>query len=83
MSKIFKPMTMENLVKILDEKEASRLKKLYEEWEKKQAQGGNKQNNSQGQSSGGMMGGFGGMGGMGGMMGGFSNAIGGGMSGRY
>ena len=70
MSKIFKPMTMENLVKILDEKEASRLKKLYEEWEKKQAQGGNKQNNSQGQSSGGMMGGF-------------SNAIGGGMSGRY
>ncbi len=83
MSKIFKPMTMENLVKILDEKEASRLKKLYEEWEKKQAQGGNKEQNSQGQSSGGMMGGFGGMGGMGGMMGGFSNAIGGGMSGRY
>ncbi len=83
MSKIFKPMTMENLVKMLDEKEASRLKKLYEEWEKKQAQGGNKQNNSQGQSSGGMMGGFGGMGGMGGMMGGFSNAIGGGMGGRY
>ncbi len=80
MSKIFKPMTMENLVKILDEKEASRLKKLYEEWEKKQAQGGNKEHNSQGQSSGGMMGGFGGMGGM---MGGFSNAIGGGMSGRY
>ena len=32
MSKVFKPMTMENIIKILDDKEAARLKKLYEEW---------------------------------------------------
>ena len=70
MSQIFKPMTMQNLVKLLDDKEASRLKKLYEEYEEKRAkEGQNKnQNNSSGMS---------GMGGMGGMMGGLSGMMGG------
>ena len=60
MSKIFVPMTMENLIKILDDKENSRLKKLYEEMLKKQGQ--NKDDHDHGSSqSGGMMGGMGGM----------------------
>ena len=72
MSKVFKPMTMENLIKMLEDKEASRLKKLYEEWEKKQLE---KSQNSNGQNSG--MGGMGGMmGGMGGMMGGLGGLTG-------
>ena len=81
MSKVFKPMTMENIIKILDDKEAARLKKLYEEWEKKQRENpnGNQQNNSGMGGMGGMMGGMGGMmGGLGGMMGG----SGGGNTGR-
>ena len=81
MSKVFKPMTMENIIKILDDKEAARLKKLYEEWEKKQCENpnGNQQNNSGMGGMGGMMGGMGGMmGGLGGMMGG----SGGGNTGR-
>ena len=60
MSKIFVPMTMENLIKILDDKENSRLKKLYEEMLKKQGQGDKNQNQNS-QQSGGMMGGMGGM----------------------
>ena len=72
MSKVFKPMTMENLIQMLEDKEASRLKKLYEEWEKKQLE---KSQNSNGQNSG--MGGMGGMmGGMGGMMGGLGGLTG-------
>ena len=51
-------MNMENLVKMLDDKEESRLQKLYEEWKKKQQEGKGKEN--QQQSSGGGMG-FGGM----------------------
>ena len=67
MSQIFQPMTMQNLVKILDDKETSRLKKLYEEYEEKRLKEG--QNTNQNNSSG--MGGMGGMmGGLGGMMGG-------------
>ncbi len=61
MDKVFQPMTMENLVKMLDDKEEARLQKLYEAWQKKQSEAKNKdqnQNSSQ-QSSGGM--GFGGM----------------------
>ena len=58
MSKVFVPMTMENLVKMLDDKEESRLQNLYEEWKKKQQEGKGKEN--QQQSSGGGMG-FGGM----------------------
>ena len=72
MSSVFKPMTMENLIKVLDEKEASRIKKLAEEWEKKRTERlqQENQNNSGMGSSGGMMGGLGGMmGGLGGMTG--------------
>lgn len=58
MDKVFLPMTMENLVKMLDDKEESRLQKLYEEWVKKQ--GEKKPEQTQTQSSGGGMG-FGGM----------------------
>ena len=71
MSKVFKPMTMENLIKMLEDKEASRLKKLFEEWQKRQLENQKQQN---GQSQGGMMGG---MGGMGGMMGGLGGMMGG------
>ena len=59
MDKVFIPMTMENLVKMLDDKEDARLQKLYEEWEKKK-HSGKKDNPQQQQSSGGGMG-FGGM----------------------
>jgi hypothetical protein len=58
---------------VLEDKEASRIKKLSEEWQKKQLENpqGNNQNNS------GMMGGMGGMmGGMGGMMGGLGGLTG-------
>ncbi len=60
MDKVFVPMTMENLVKILDDKEESRLQKLYEEWQKKQRENQGKDKEQQNQSSGGGMG-FGGM----------------------
>ena len=80
MSKVFKPMTMENLIKMLEDKEASRLKKLYEEWQKKQLenpQGNNNQNNSGMGGMGGMMGGMGGMmGGLGGLTGSGSGSTG-------
>ena len=72
MSNVFKPLTMENLIQILDEKEAARIKKLSEEWEKKRIERlqQENQNNSGMGNSGGMMGGFGGMmGGLGGMTG--------------
>ena len=65
-------MTMDNVVKMLEDKEASRLKKLSEEWEKKQAEI-NKANEN-GNASGGMMGGMGG--GLGGMMGGLGGLTG-------
>ncbi len=61
MDKVFIPMTMENLVKMLDDKEESRLQKLYEEWEQKRKEGKlNNNQNQQSSSSGGGMG-FGGM----------------------
>ena len=72
MSRIFVPMTMENLVKMLDDKEASRLQKLAEEWEKKQREAKDKDNHTQ--QSGGAMGGMGGGMNIGGMAGGLKNA---------
>ena len=66
MSKVFMPMTMENLVKMLDDKEESRLRKLYEEWQKKQSEHKGHQHEQQNSSSGGM--------GFGGMAGGIKNA---------
>jgi hypothetical protein len=61
MDKVFVPLTMENLVKMLDDKEESRLQKLYEEWQKKQQENKGKEHdhNQQSSSGGGM--GFGGM----------------------
>ena len=61
MNKVFLPMTMENLVKMLDDKEDARLQKLYEEWKKKQGEPTtNQQSQTQSSGSGGGMG-FGGM----------------------
>ena len=71
MAKLFKPMTMENIVNMLEEKEEARLKKLYEEWLKKR---GEKKDEPQQQSSGGGMGFGGAMGGMGGL-GGLKNTF--------
>ena len=59
MDKVFVPMTMQNLIKMLDDKEEARLQKLYEEWQKKQQENQGKDDH-QHQSSGGGMG-FGGM----------------------
>ena len=62
MDQLFAPVTMESVIKMIDDREDARLKKLAEERAKKQKQGN--KNNSNG------MGGFGGLGGLGGMMGG-------------
>ena len=59
MNKVFVPMTMENLIKMLDDKEESRLQKLFEEWQKKQQENQGKEKQAQQNSGGGM--GFGGM----------------------
>ena len=67
MDKVFVPMTMENLVKMLDDKEEARLQKLYDEWQKKHQSGQGKNSQQQTQSSGGGMG-------FGGMAGGMKNA---------
>ena len=60
MDKVFLPMTMQNLVKMLDDKEEARLQKLYEEWKKKQGEAKSSGQSQSQQSSGGGMG-FGGM----------------------
>ena len=79
MNRIFAPVTMEQLIEILDKREAIRIVKAEEERRererKKQGKGHNHGN------SGGMMGGMGGMmggsGGLGGMMGGAGGMMGG------
>lgn len=63
MDKLFAPMTMRSLNKMLDDREDERLKKVAEEMEKKRLEEANKGNNNQSM-------GFGGMGGLGGAMGG-------------
>lgn len=63
MDKLFAPMTMRSLNKMLDDREDERLKKVAEEMEKKRLEEANKSNNNQSM-------GFGGMGGLGGAMGG-------------
>ena len=63
MDKLFAPITMETVIKMLNDREDERLKKLAEEAAKRRQQN-NGQNGQGGQSSGGF--GFGGLGGMGG-----------------
>lgn len=72
MNKLFAPITMESVVKMLNDREDARLKKLAEEMEKKRIEDAKKKNNQQGGGFG-----FGGLGGMGGGM----NGMGGGMNG--
>lgn len=72
MNKLFAPITMESVVKMLNDREDARLKKLAEEMEKKRLEDAKKKNNQQGGGFG-----FGGLGGMGGGM----NGMGGGMNG--
>ena len=71
MNKVFVPMTMENLVKMLDDKETARLQKLAEEWEKKQQTYDNHNDQQHSQSMGGGMG----FGGMSGSLGGLKNTL--------
>ena len=61
MQKVFLPMTMESLVKMLNEKEESRLQKLFEEWQTKQQENKKKGNESQQQQNTGGGMGFGAM----------------------
>lgn len=74
---LFAPVTMESVIKMLDDREDERLKKLAEEMAKKRKEEANKKNN-QGSGMG-----FGGLGGMGGGLGGGlqSGTMGGSMGG--
>lgn len=71
MDKLFAPVTMESVVKMLNDREDERLKKLAEDMTKKRQEEQNKKN--QNQNSGSM--GFGGMGSMGGLGGGTSGGL--------
>ena len=62
MDKLFAPHTMQSIVKLLNDKEDERLKKVAEEMEKKRREASKKQNGEGGMG----FGGFGGMGGLGG-----------------
>ncbi|MBQ6613077.1 MAG: Ig-like domain-containing protein [Alistipes sp.] len=76
MSKLFAPITMESVIKMLNDREDERLKKLSEEEAKKRRE--NQQRGNQQGQSGGF--GFGGMGGgLGGGLGGNSGGMGGGI----
>jgi hypothetical protein len=63
MDKLFAPVTMESIVKMLNDREDERLKKLAEDMIKKRKEEANKQNQNQGNMG---FGGFGSMGGSGG-----------------
>ncbi|MBR3677779.1 MAG: Ig-like domain-containing protein [Alistipes sp.] len=71
MSEVFREMNMKNLVKMLDDKEESRLKKLYEEWVEKQKSHKHEENQQHNQGGGGM-----GLGGMSGGLGGLKSTLG-------
>ena len=79
MDKLFAPMTMESLIKLLNDKEDERLKKLAEDEAKKRKEQSNKKNNqNSGMGFGSATGGFGGAtGGFGGSTGGRSSSTGG------
>jgi hypothetical protein len=65
MDKLFAPITMESVIKMLDDREDERLKKLAEEERKKRAENANKNNNQNSNMGFGGMGGMGGLGGLG------------------
>ena len=77
MDTLFAPITMESIIKMLDDREDERLKKLAEEQAKKRKENANRKNQQGNQ--GGM--GFGGMGGFGGLGGSGSTSGMGGMGG--
>lgn len=68
MDKLFAPITMESVVKMLNDREDERLQKLAKELEEKRKKESQQGHNHGGQSSSGM--GFGGLGGLGGTTGG-------------
>ena len=63
MDKLFAPVTMESVIKMLNDREDERLKKLAEDMAKKRKEEANKQNQNSNNMG---FGGFGGMGGLGG-----------------
>jgi hypothetical protein len=86
MGKLFAPITMESVVKMLDDREDERLKKVAKELEEKRRkesqQGHNHGNSSSGMGLGGLGGGLGGMGGgLGGSGGGLRSGTNSGMGG--
>jgi hypothetical protein len=87
MDKLFAPVTMESIIKMLNDREDERLKKLAEEVAKKRKEEANRNNqnsNSMGFGGMGSMGGLGGLGGGGTTSGGRTsntNTMGGGMGG--
>ena len=76
MDTLFAPITMESVIKMLDDREDERLKKLAEEMAKKRKENSNKNNQGSGMGFGGL-GGMGGGGGLGGLGGGATGGIGG------
>lgn len=70
MDVLFAPVTMESVIKMLNDREDERLKKVAEEMAKKRQEEANKNNNQNGNMGFGGFGGTGGMGGLGGMGGG-------------
>ena len=83
MDKLFAPVTMESVVKMLDDREDERLKKLAEEMEKKRREANKNQNQGgfggfggSGTGTGTGTGGMGGLGGLGGGMGGLGGSTG-------
>ena len=79
MDKLFAPVTMESVVKMLNDREDERLKKLAEERAKKRQEEQNKKNQNSGNMGMGGLGGLGGMGGgtTGGLRSGTSSGMGG------
>lgn len=79
MDKLFAPVTMESIVKMLNDREDERLKKLAEERAKRRQEEQNKKNQNSGNMGMGGLGGLGGMGGgtTGGLRSGTSSGMGG------
>ena len=72
MDQLFAPVTMESVIQMLNDREDERLKKVYEERQKKRQEEANRQNQNNNSMGFGGMGGMGGLGGLGGSTGGRS-----------